>query len=137
MRVVHVITNLDRGGAQVSVALIASGLRRRGIDVHVVFSSRGGMMPTAGMALSDELARDGVPLHDVPAMRRAPIGEPFPPELKAYLDHRMEEIKAGRAETVPHDEAMALHREIAAAYETMSPEDRARGVPRTLPHRRT
>lgn len=72
MRALHVITNLDHGGAQVSVARIARGLRARGVDAHVVFSSRGGMKPGAETRLADELVRAGVPLHDLPAMRRAP-----------------------------------------------------------------
>jgi glycosyltransferase involved in cell wall biosynthesis len=68
----HVITSLERGGAQTSVTDIAIGLRARGIDARIAFSSRGGTEPDSHAGLLAALARAGVPTIDVPAMRRAP-----------------------------------------------------------------
>jgi hypothetical protein len=51
---------------------------------------------------------DAAPEHPLlAAMKRAPRVERLPPELKAYLDQRLEEIRAGRARLVPHEEVMA------------------------------
>jgi hypothetical protein len=44
----------------------------------------------------------------IAAMKRAPVGGPFPPDVQAYLDHRMEEIKAGRARLVAHDRSATV-----------------------------
>jgi glycosyltransferase involved in cell wall biosynthesis len=70
--VLHIVTNLEPGGAQTSVAHIARDLRGRGVDAHIAFSSRGGVMPDRSGRLVDALAAWGVPLHDVTAMRRSP-----------------------------------------------------------------
>lgn len=70
-KVFQVLTNLDIGGAQASVSLIACGLRRRGVDVHVVYSSAGGRDPMRHTLLHDQLRDAGVPLHDAGCMRRA------------------------------------------------------------------
>jgi glycosyltransferase involved in cell wall biosynthesis len=71
-RVLHIVTSLEAGGAQTSVADIASGLRARGLDAHVAYSSRGGLMPASDRALVGALARAGVPTHDLATMRRSP-----------------------------------------------------------------
>jgi glycosyltransferase involved in cell wall biosynthesis len=54
-RIAFVTTNLARGGAETQVALLASGLGRRGWDVHVISLLR----PTA---FERELASAGVPI---------------------------------------------------------------------------
>jgi glycosyltransferase involved in cell wall biosynthesis len=71
IRVCHVVTNLDLGGAQTSVTLIARDLRRLGLDVHLVYSTCGGRESLRHPLLEDTLRTAGVPLHDVPGMRRA------------------------------------------------------------------
>lgn len=49
------------------------------------------------------------PLHDpvAEALDRAPIGEPFPPEIRAELDQIWEDIQSGRATTVAHEDVPA------------------------------
>ena len=70
MRVLHVLTNLDFGGAQLSVVNICVSLRRRGLDVRVAHSSAGGRRFCASELLYQRLREEGVPLYDVPRMRR-------------------------------------------------------------------
>jgi hypothetical protein len=41
------------------------------------------------------------------AFENAPVGEPFPPELRAELDERMEDVAAGRVQMVDHDDVPA------------------------------
>jgi len=41
------------------------------------------------------------------AIRNAPIGEPFSPEHRADLDRRLEDIRLGRVELIPHEEVHA------------------------------
>lgn len=70
IRIFHVLTNLDLGGAQTSVALITGALRRRGIDVSLVYSSRGGRDSLRHPVILDALRNDGVPVHDVDCIYR-------------------------------------------------------------------
>lgn len=70
MRVLHVLTNLDFGGAQLSVVNICVSLRRRGLDVRVAHSSAGGREFCASDLLYQRLREGEVPLYDVPQMRR-------------------------------------------------------------------
>lgn len=65
------VTNLDLGGAQTSVTLIARDLRRLGLDVHLAYSTAGGRESLRHPLLEDTLRTAGVPLHDVPGMRRS------------------------------------------------------------------
>ena len=69
-RVFHVLTNLDIGGAQTSVALIALGLRRSGIDARIVSSGCGGRESLRSQRLIRILGDACVPMVDIPAMRR-------------------------------------------------------------------
>jgi glycosyltransferase involved in cell wall biosynthesis len=71
-RVLHVITSLERGGAQTSVVQIVEGLRARGIDAHLAFSSTGGAHRGSPQPLAREASGSGIPLHDISAMRRSP-----------------------------------------------------------------
>lgn len=41
------------------------------------------------------------------ALDRAPIGEPFPPEVLAALDQTMVDIAAGRIQLVAHEDVPA------------------------------
>jgi len=70
LRVIHVLTNLDLGGAQTSVAMIACGLRGMGVDARVVHSGRGGRQSLRSGRLPAELNDAGVPVTDVSEMRR-------------------------------------------------------------------
>lgn len=70
MRVLHVLTNLDLGGAQSSVVSICVALRRRGLDARVAHSSLGGRQFCGSELLYRRLSEGGVPLYDVPRMRR-------------------------------------------------------------------
>ena len=54
-RILHIIPTLDRGGAEKQLTLLASGMKRRGADVHVCCLTRGG-------PLASELTAAGVPL---------------------------------------------------------------------------
>lgn len=66
------ITSLELGGAQISVTQIVDGLRSRGIDAHLAYSSAGGARPGGPQPLAIDAVRRGIPLHDVSSMRRAP-----------------------------------------------------------------
>lgn len=70
MRVLHVLTNLDFGGAQLSVVNICVGLRRRGLDVRMAYSSAGGRRFCGNELLDQRLKEGEVPLYDMPRMRR-------------------------------------------------------------------
>jgi glycosyltransferase involved in cell wall biosynthesis len=70
VRVLHVLTNLDFGGAQLSVVNICVSLRRRGLDVRVAHSSVGGRQFCGSELLYQRLREGEVPLYDVPRMRR-------------------------------------------------------------------
>lgn len=70
MKVLHVITNLDLGGAQTSVAMLSCGLRKMGVDTGVVYSSMGGRESLRSARLLKMLQDAGVPVTDVPSMRR-------------------------------------------------------------------
>lgn len=70
MRVLHILTNLDFGGAQLSVVNICVALRRRGLDVRVAHSSAGGRRFCDSELLFQKLREGGVPLYDAPRMRR-------------------------------------------------------------------
>ncbi len=70
LKVLHVLTNLDLGGAQTSVTMIACGLRRMGVDAGVVFSGRGGRESIRSSRLRTMLCEAGVPSTDVPEMHR-------------------------------------------------------------------
>ncbi len=70
VRVLHIVTNLDLGGAQTSVTDICAELRRRGTDVHLAYSSRGGRAGLGSEVLKQRLSDADVPLHDVPEMLR-------------------------------------------------------------------
>jgi glycosyltransferase involved in cell wall biosynthesis len=76
--VLHIITSLERGGAQTSVSDIVVGLRARGLDAQIAFSSNGGTAPGTHRALAAELVERGVPLRDAPEMRRGPsLRDPY------------------------------------------------------------
>ena len=53
-----------------SVVNICVSLRRRGLDVRVAHSSAGGRRFCASELLYQRLREEGVPLYDVPRMRR-------------------------------------------------------------------
>ena len=67
LRVLHVITNLHLGGAQISVVGICEGLRKCGIDVQVACSPVG-----AGGNLLRRLGESRIAIHEVPQMTREP-----------------------------------------------------------------
>jgi glycosyltransferase involved in cell wall biosynthesis len=71
VRVLHIVTNLDVGGAQTSVVGICAELRRRGVDVHLAHSSRGGRSDMGHDILKCRLCDACVPVHDVPEMLRS------------------------------------------------------------------
>jgi hypothetical protein len=50
------------------------------------------------------------------ALDRAPIGEPWTPEQCAELDQAMEDIRAGRARLVAHEDLPQALEEIARAH---------------------
>ncbi|HZF52439.1 MAG TPA: hypothetical protein VE093_27480 [Polyangiaceae bacterium] len=55
------------------------------------------------------------PVDEHPALaaaRRAPLGKPLPPELRAQLDQQLADIKAGRARLVPHEDLPAALEEL-------------------------
>lgn len=58
MKVLEIIPTLDQGGAEKQLCLLADGLKRRGVDVHVCALTRSG--PRA-----KELERAEVPLHEI------------------------------------------------------------------------
>ena len=74
LRVMLLVTGLDRGGAEMQVARLALELRRRGCEVQVV-----SMLPPA--AFVEELERGGVELHSL-GMRP---GKPEPCGLWRFL----------------------------------------------------
>ena len=51
----------------------------------------------------------------IAAIKRAPRVERLPPELRAQLDRQMEDIKAGRARLVRHEELPAALEELYRA----------------------
>lgn len=65
--------------------------------VDKVLFSRG-MRPYAAKPARDPVAE---------ALDRAPVGAPFPPEVRAELDAIVEDIRAGRAELVTHEDLPA------------------------------
>lgn len=75
--ILHVITNLEVGGAQISTADICAGLAARGWRVHLAYSPRGGETGRESPELIAGLRAAGVGVHAVPAMRRSilPAGD--------------------------------------------------------------
>ena len=69
--ILHVVTNLELGGAQISVSEICMRLRARGLDMHLAYSSRGGRVRDGHAILRRRIERSGVALHDLAAMRHA------------------------------------------------------------------
>jgi glycosyltransferase involved in cell wall biosynthesis len=69
--ILHVLTNLELGGAQISVSEICMRLRGRGLDMHLAYSSRGGHLRDGHAILRRRIERAGVALHDLTAMRHA------------------------------------------------------------------
>lgn len=47
MRILQIIPTLDRGGAEKQLSLLASGLKARGLDIHVCCLTRGGPLQAA------------------------------------------------------------------------------------------
>lgn len=90
VRVLHLITELDVGGAETAMALVASGCKARGIDVEA--ASLRGPGP-----IGERLAREGIPVHaigmrgawDVGAIGRVRrlIEERRPDVLHTHLFH--------------------------------------------------
>jgi glycosyltransferase involved in cell wall biosynthesis len=60
LRVLHVIPSMASGGAERQVAVLARGLRRRGLDVHVAHFAGGPNLPL--------LERSGAVLHRLPQL---------------------------------------------------------------------
>jgi len=57
------------------------------------------------MAATDALSPEPDLVHPVvAALRRAPVGEAYPPEVRAELDRALEEIQAGRARLVRQED---------------------------------
>lgn len=56
-------------------------------------------------AQRSEVGRPRDPVLD--ALDRAPIGEPFPPDVLAALDQTMDDIAAGRIQLVSHEDVPA------------------------------
>lgn len=52
----------------------------------------------ARIARGETTSRDRV----LAALDRAPLGEPFPPEVRAELDRRMADLRSGRVKAIPH-----------------------------------
>jgi hypothetical protein len=53
------------------------------------------------VAIANTLPAEPEPVHPViAALRRAPVGAPYPPEVRAELDGALEAILAGRARLV-------------------------------------
>jgi glycosyltransferase involved in cell wall biosynthesis len=69
-KVLHILTNLNLGGAQISVVNICVGLRQRGFDVRLVYSSRGGRQGLETLTLQQTLLKQNVPVYDAHHMRR-------------------------------------------------------------------
>jgi glycosyltransferase involved in cell wall biosynthesis len=69
--ILHLVTNLELGGAQLSVSEICMRLRARGLDIHLAYSSRGGRMRDGHAILRRRIERSGVALHDLAMMRHA------------------------------------------------------------------
>jgi len=51
------------------------------------------------------------------ALDRAPVGEPFAPELRAELDAMLEDLRAGRLDLVAHEDLPAWLEEESAREE--------------------
>jgi len=69
-RILHILTNLDLGGAEISVVAICQCLHKRGIDVRLAYSSRGGESGGYHPVLIKRLNESGIPTYDVPQMVR-------------------------------------------------------------------
>jgi glycosyltransferase involved in cell wall biosynthesis len=69
-KVLHILTNLNLGGAQISVVNICVGLRQRGFDVRLLYSSRGGSHRLETLTLQQTLLKESIPIYDAPHLRR-------------------------------------------------------------------
>lgn len=69
-KVLHILTNLNLGGAQISAVGICVGLRQRGFDVLLAYSSRGGSHRSETLTLKQTLLTQNIPIFDVCHLRR-------------------------------------------------------------------
>jgi hypothetical protein len=68
------------------------------------------------MAAANALPADLEPVHPVvAALRRAPVGAPYPPEVRAELDAALEKLKAGQARLVRQEDIPAALEEMYRA----------------------
>ncbi|MFO0762509.1 MAG: hypothetical protein U0359_39080 [Byssovorax sp.] len=66
--------------------------------------------------MSTARAVSQAPVHPViAAIRNAPVGAPYPPEVRAELDQALEAIRAGRARIVRQDDIPAALEEMYRA----------------------
>lgn len=86
---------------------------RLGISLCRLSSSSQAPCYTAVMATANAQPAAVHPV--IAALRRAPVGAPYPPEVRVELDRAFEEIQAGRARLVRQEDIPAVLEEMYRA----------------------